>query len=461
MPTEATHPIAGGSSSSGDTIAEQYQTLARKVKDGSCVLFLGPNAVMAKGNDGQWSSISDMCARHLAAQHHIKLTAQERCTLPYVTSLIRIQNLSTDSVLQEEVAQYYKSIAGKAELHPMLEQLTDLKFRIVINTTPDTFITRLYDQIAQPVYPDFYNYYKPTSSFKFDFEKDQRVVIYNLFGDYNKPESLVLSYKHQLNYIKKIVGEQQNERLPDALINAFKDFRHHLFLGFDFEDWTLRLILDTLYKNVRENVQPFSYPSTQERATGTDTQIFFRGEFSMQFPKVDMETFVTNLIDQYQKLDTAVIGAAQEAPRASILVLYNEKVDKDGFDLLMKHLRPLPARVITIADAIGQGDTVAWLTKTLDEVQVVLPLLSADFYDPAANPALPLLQEITQRNNPRKGFLVMPVILKQVALDGPLGQLATLRPSNRMPVMGSGGEDQYATEIQEGLRKYIENLPSP
>jgi SIR2-like domain len=460
MPTEATHQVVGGSAPNGDTITEQYQTLARKVKDGSCVLFLGPNAVMAKTADGKWSSISDMCARHLATQHDIKISAQDRCTLPYVTSLIRFQNRSTDSVLQEEVAQYYKSIASKAELHPMLEQLTDLKFRIVINTTPDTFITRLYDQIAQPVYPDYYNYYKPTTNFKFDFEKDQRVVIYNLFGDYNKPESLVLSYKHQLNYIKKIVGEQQNERLPDALTNAFKDFRHHLFLGFDFEDWTLRLILDTLYKNVRENVQPFSYPSKGERATGSDTQVFFQGEFSMQFPQVDMETFVTNLVAQYQTLDTTATGAGSESPRASILVLYNEKADKDGFDALMKHLRALPARIITIADAIGKGDTLAWLRQTLDEVQVVLPLLSADFYDPATNPALPLLQEITQRNNPRKGFLVMPVILKQVALDGPLGQLATLRPSNRMPVMGGGAEDQYATEIQEGLRKYIENLPS-
>ena len=89
---------------------------------------------------------------------------------------------------------------------------------------------------------------------------------------------------------------------------------------------------------------------------------------------------------------------------------------------------------------------------------MVLPLLSADFYDAANNPSVALLAEIAQRNNPRKGFLVMPVLLKPVGLDGPLALLPTLRPTDKQPIMGSGKENQYGTEIADGLKKYIENL---
>jgi hypothetical protein len=71
---------------------------------------------------------------------------------------------------------------------------------------------------------------------------------------------------------------------------------------------------------------------------------------------------------------------------------------------------------------------------------------------------VPLLADIAQRNNPRKGFLVMPVVLKPVPLDGPLGGLPTLRPTDKQAVIGSGKEAQYAAEIAEGLKKYIENL---
>ena len=438
--------------------AELYQNIARKVKEGSCVLFLGPAALAAKDKDGTWKPITDLCARHLAEKYKVELGDHQDVNLPYVASLVRIQNRSTDNVLQEEVAKFYTDLADTCELHPALEQLTDLKFRIVINTTPDNFITRLYDQIAQAYHADFYNWYKPNAALHFDFEKDSRVVIYNLLGSYQKPESLVLTYKQQLGYIKKIVGEQQNERIPDALTNAFKDFRHHLFLGFDFEDWALRLLLDTLYKNVRDNVQPYSFSTKDERPAEADTRVFFQGEFGMQFPKDSLENFVENLVSEYQKLDSPAASSTNQAPKAKVLVLYNEAADQDGFELLNKHLRSLPAQFVTMSDAVGQGNVQEWLRKMMDECQVVLPLLSADFYDEANNPSVPLLAEIAQRNNPRKGFLVMPVLLKTVGLDGPIAQLPTLRPTDKQPIMGSGKESQYATEIADGLKKYIENL---
>lgn len=456
MPIETTQ--ATGNNPAEDANKETYQTIARKVKEGAAVLFLGPGAIVAKDDKGNWKPLTDMCADYLARKYKLQLSGDEECTLSYVTSLLRVRNLSTDNVLQEEVARFYADQSGKCELHPVLEQLVDLRFRIIINTTPDDFVTDLYDQVATPYHADSYNYYKPNSSFNFDFEKDPRVVVYNLLGTYKKPESLVLTYKHQLNYIKKIVGEQQNERIPDALINAFKDFRYHLFLGFDFEDWNLRLLLDRLYKNVRENIQPFSYPSKNERETDSETKVFFQGEFGMQFQHTDLDSFVTQLVKEYENLDNQPTGASAEKPRAEILVLHNEVADKDGFDLLMKYLKALPAQFYSLADATGQGDVQEWVRGMLDKCQVVIPLLTVDFFDEKNNPALALMDEIAGRNNPRKRFLVMPILLKAIALEGALSRLGTIRPPDRMPVLGSSNESLYISETVESLRKYIENL---
>jgi hypothetical protein len=458
MPDTSSQPTGTPAS---DNHAELYQSIARKVKDGSCVLFLGAGAMMAEAENGQFEPLSDLCAKHLAKKYKLELGAGEEYSLSYVSSVLRVRSLSTDNVLQEDVAAFYTSMADNCTLHPMLEQLTDLKFRIVINAAPDNFITQLYDQIAQPYFPDFYNFYKPSSGFTFDFEKDPRVLIYNLLGTYRKPESLVLTYKHQLNYIKKIVSEQQNERLPDALTNAFKDFRHHLFLGFDFDEWALRLMLDTLYKNVRENIQSYAYPSKTEEPTESHTKVFFQGEFGMQFPAVDMETFVTNLVQHYNNLSDQPSSSNAEMPVAKVLVLHNDAADKAGYEQLMKYLRVLPAQYITLADATGQGDVTAWLRQQLDVCQVILPLLTVDFYDAANNPAAAILAEIAQRNNPRKGTLVMPVLLKNFTPDDILGKMATLRPSDRKPFLGSGNEDMYATEIIESLKKYFKNLARP
>jgi hypothetical protein len=457
MPTESTQPA--GNPASGENIEEIYQTIARKVKEGSCVLFIGPAAMLAKNSTGSWQPLTDLCAQYLLKKYNLSLEPGETASLPFVTSLLRIRNLSTDSVLQDDVAGFYKSQADKAEFHPMLEALTDLRFRIIINTTPDNFITRFYDEIARAYQTDFYNWYKPAPGFNYDFEKNPQVLIYNLFGYYDKPESLVLTYKHQLSYIKKIVSEQQNERLPDALTNAFKDFRYHLFLGFDFEDWSLRLLLDTLYKNVRDNIQPYSYPASGGAETGADIRVFFQGEFSMQFPSVDMVTFVNNLVEQYKNLDNQPIGSSNEQPRAQALILHNASADNDGAELLAKYLRTINLKVVTLADAVGQGDVQAWIRQTLDQSQVVLPLLTVDFFDAAGNPSLPLLDDIIRRNNPRKQFLVMPILLKPVSLDGPIGQLDSLRPLDRQPVLGNGQENKYMAEITDGLKRYVDKLP--
>jgi hypothetical protein len=452
--TTSTGPVTPGQQDSGI-----YQAIARKVKEGSCVLFLGPGAMMAKDEKGAWQSLTDMCALYLSKKYKLDDNTGEPLNLPYIASLLRIRNLATDSMLQDDVSTFYKNMADTVELHPSLEKLTDLKFRIVINTNPDNFITRSYDEIARAYQADYYNWYKPSPGFSFDFEKNPKVLIYNLFGVYEKPESMVLTYKHQLAYIKKIVGEQQNERLPDALTNAFKDFRHHLFLGFNFEDWNMRLLLDTLYKNVRDNIQPYSYPTTKTEPTEAHTRVFFQGEFSMQFPETDMETFVNQLVDSYNKLDNQPAASSQEQAKATALLIHNEACDSDGAELILKHLRSINLRILTLKDAVGQGDVQNWIKATLDKVQVVLPLLSADFFDAAQNPALDLLDDIVARNNPRKQFLVMPIIIKSVSLDGPVSELESIRPLDRQALIGSGKQNEYLTEITDGLKRYVDKLP--
>ena len=92
-------------------------------------------------------------------------------------------------------------------------------------------------------------------------------------------------------------------------------------------------------------------------------------------------------------------SAPTEKPKAEVLILHNEVADKDAYDLLIKHLRNLPARFYTFADATGKGDMQTWLNDMLQRCQVVLPLLSVDFFDDQNNPALPLLEDIVNRNN--------------------------------------------------------------
>lgn len=450
MPTDS---IAqpGGATELTDTI---YHNIARNISEGSCVLFLGPAAITAKQSDGSYQPLTELCANQLAK--NLELSDDEEDSLYHVASALRIMTKRSDTMLISDVQDFYNKAEREAQLHPMLEQLADLPFKIIVNTTPDDFFARYYATAVRDYRFDFYNFRKPATDPLYSFGDDAAPLIYNLFGFYKKSESLVLTYNDQLAYVNKITGAQ-HERLPDSLLAAFTVPRFYLFLGFDFEDWSLRVLFDALFKNARSSIQPFAYSRKGQRATDPYARVFFQGEFRMEFPKVDMETFVSNLLEHIKKLDG---HAASDGgtPLAEALILHNEAKDDNECLALLSHLKPLRIRTLTLRDAVGQGDVQAWIRKTLDSVQVVLPLVSADFFD-VSNPALPLLDEIVQRNNPRNRFLVMPILIKNCALDAtPLGQLRTTRPPKNEAVFGSGQENRHLADIAEKLKIYIENL---
>lgn len=450
MPTDS---IArpGGTTELTDAI---YQNIARNISDGSCVLFLGSTAITAKQADNSFRPLTELCANQLAKG--LGLSKEEEDSLTHVASALRIRAQRSDTMLISEVQDFYNKAEKEAKLNPLLEQLADLPFKIIVNTTPDDFFARFYAQAVREYRFDFYNFRKPTSDPLYTFGDDASPLIYNLFGYYKKSESLVLTYSDQLAYVNKITGAQ-HERLPDSLLAAFTTPRFYLFMGFDFEDWSLRVLLDSLFKNARNSIQPFAYPLKGEPETGPFAKVFFQSEFRMEFPKVDLETFTTNLLEHYKKLGGQA-ASDSATPLADALILHNEAKDDEGFQALLNHLKPLKIRVLSLRDAVGQGDVQAWIRKTLDSVQVVLPLVSADFFD-SSNAALPLLQEIAERNNPRNRFLVMPILLKNCAIDAtPLGQLRTIRPTGGKAVFGGGEENKLMADIAETLKKYIENL---
>jgi SIR2-like domain len=434
--------------------AENYRAIAEKIRDNTCVLFLGPGAVMAKDSSGNWCPLSELCAKALAQKYELKLNPEEGYTLSYVTSLIKVQKALQDFIIQEDVARFYRDNMGKVELHPLLDILGNLQFRIVINTTPDNTITQIFDGLGRDYKAFFYNFSGTNPPFTFDFDKNPRTtVVYNLFGRYDQSASLPLSNRQQVDYIRKIVSEQQNDKIPDVLTNAFRRFRCHLFLGFDFEDWNLRLLLDTLYKNIRDDVQPFAFPSDAKKGGRTTTQIFFFGEFKMQFARTNLDVFVEKIKEQYENFNAG--AATSSAAKATILILHHEAADEAAFQLLSKQFA-LKFNVRSVKDAVGQGDVAAWVRQQLDSCDIVMPLLSADLVkDPALG--MDLLDELVAKHKPKQLFVV-PVSWTAISglEDTDIGQMATLRPSETGVVLSDPARQaELLQEIVQYIDRYV------
>jgi GTPase SAR1 family protein len=428
------------------------RNLARRVKDGDAVLFLGPNAVMARDDGGEFIPVTELCARYLSKKYALNLKTEETRELGYVVNLLLVRNQTSELFIQEEIAQFYRETAANYELHPMLRQLAELPFRIVLNACPDHFINREFDQLAKPYSFQFYNYVKPASEIRIPSLEENHALIYNILGSVQRSESLVQTNQQQLAYIQNLTGFN---RIPDEITVLFKQFRHHIYLGFDFSEWTLRMILQGLYKNIRHDIQPFAFPFKNQTPTPVKDKLFFQGEYGMQFPDLDMVSFVDALAKECENFIFF-----KEAPRikANVLILYNKAYDNDGFDFLQSCLKSLNVNVLTLPDVLPASSSAQFLTDHLDGIHAVLPLLTADFYAEDLLAALDLAK-LAAWNNPRNGQLVMPILYKPVEMDEHLGALQTLRPTNRSFIAGSGKEDEYRSQITGVMAKYLELGP--
>jgi hypothetical protein len=155
MPQTDTRPDAG---SSDELPAVLYQNMARQIRDGSCVLFLGASAIAARQPDGSFKPLTEMCARHLTQVHKLTLTTSEEDSLTQVCSTLRMRNILSDTMIIAAVQDFYQKAEREAELHPMLEQLADLPFKIIINTSPDDFFARYFAQAVRDYQFDYYNF---------------------------------------------------------------------------------------------------------------------------------------------------------------------------------------------------------------------------------------------------------------------------------------------------------------
>jgi hypothetical protein len=427
----------------------QYQDIVRRINEGECVLVLGPHAMSAKQQDGSWLPLMDGCAMALNEAYKLQLPPDEARSLSHVTTLLETSENISRYTIGTKVTEYFQKMDKEAQLNPLFGKLAELPFQIIINTGLDNFFVRNYERTLAPFIEDTYNFQQPKKDPLYKFSKNDPPLIYNLFGTWKESGSMVLTNSDRLLYIRKVSGDQ-HARLPDSLLAAFSSPRPFLFMGFDFDDWALPLLMDSLFISARKNISPFAYPAPGVSLPNNRTQVFFRNEFKMEFPQVDLDAFGQELLKYHANINStsATDTAAGDAVQAKVLILHHGDQDEKDAKKLIGMLKQLKLRIHTLADAVGAGDSqTAWIKQQMQETDILLLLISTDFFDDE-NPAKVLIDDIFAFHQPTEQKIVMPLVLRQQGIldTTVLAKIRTRRPTGGRAIYDDPNkvEDEYA-----------------
>ncbi|NNE03783.1 MAG: toll/interleukin-1 receptor domain-containing protein [Eudoraea sp.] len=194
--------------------------IIKRINEGTCLVILGPNLLSEDGN-----SINDRLNNYLAEMLPKKVT--HNITEGFLSFDDRTRQID----LEDHIEEFFED---ELEPNKMYEKFAEIPFPLIINTAPDKTLNKVFDEKGKGYDYSFYNKVTPPKA----TIKKNITQIYNIFGDYEHLDSMILTYKDLFEYLESIMGAKKFK---------FKDQLHEskavLFLGFSFDKWYFQLLL--------------------------------------------------------------------------------------------------------------------------------------------------------------------------------------------------------------------------
>jgi SIR2-like protein/TIR domain-containing protein len=427
----------------------QWNNLLEALKNGSCVVLLGPS--ISTIDDGGLP-LNHQFAKSLSKELDKEKIAYDKkhdTKLTYIMQrYITIPNVAPSDP-GFEAKNFYTEHKGK--FNGIQKALAELPINLVINTSPDDgMVTALKQAGKFNTIHAWYDYRKEQSQV-FEIPSAEAPLVYNLIGHYENAMSLVLTETDQVEFMKSVIKDQPP--IPPKLISQLDSHKTYLFLGFDWAEWNLRLLLEAL--NLEKSATILAH-AHQDMSLEPMTRDFYESSFRFSFINEDIANFVNELKDKYA---THTGASVPEVAQKTLYVVSTTK-DEEFRSELCKNLKPLPLKIMHDG-LIEAGEEIdATIKKGIEEADIILLLVSADFL--ASETILEKEWPIVLKRHQEKSSIVIPLVIRacnwEEWTDGELTKMSLILPRDgqQFKVFSSWEKpDEALSKIVDEIQKLI------
>ena len=345
----------------------QWKNLLRAIENGSCIVLLGPK-ISTVSDDGP--SLYEQFAKELTKQlvkEKISFDKTHEGNLSYIMQrFTTIPNVAqSDPGYEAEI--FFKEYEGK--FNTIQKTLAELPIHLVINTSPDNAMFHALKNAGK--YKAMHSWYDYRKGQKQDFETPtpETPLVFNLFGYYENAMSLVLTESDTVEFMKNVIKDQPP--LPPKLLSQLDSHKTYLFLGFDWEQWNLRLLMEGLNLEKECNILAHSHHGV---ALQPKTKDFYESSFQFTFITDNIAQFVTDLKAKYNEQFPDTI----EVVKKKLFIAADSK-DESFREELFKNLKPLGIDTWHEGLLEAGSDIDASVIEKMEEADLIILLVSADF----------------------------------------------------------------------------------
>ncbi|MBO0950612.1 SIR2 family protein [Fibrella forsythiae] len=301
----------------------RWEKLARSIADGHCLLFLGPGMlrcnVQEDGNDSPTLMVFNQAFAQVLAKEmydsNVYFDEKATTNLPYIAQRYNEVKLPDINLLVKDIPgiqgklaqEFYNSCQPDTRLYELIAQLP---FKVIINTNPDDELATILN--GQKPGQCVHRYYNITNADGAVHRIPEllgpgQTLLYNIFGWFGDRPSMILTETQLLDFTTRLIN--RNPALDPQVVNEFTVHENgpksYLFLGFDFDQWYVKIMFQTVLKLIKEDNRSFSI-SPKGVAYNQFNREFFEEEFKCYFIDDDLtrlpDSSLKKLVDIYKKL---------------------------------------------------------------------------------------------------------------------------------------------------------------
>ncbi|WP_373495838.1 hypothetical protein, partial [Aquiflexum sp.] len=167
---------------------ETISRIVKRIAEGKCLVILGPELLYENGE-----SVNSKLEKflHTTQGNHVKFYQDDEM-FKFDSSLPMV-------VIEDDIQDFYDQL----EANELYKKIADIPFTTIINTAPDKTLNKVFE--AKNI-PFDYDFYLKKEAQK-EYERTNKTLIYNIFGDYTEINSLILTFDDLFDYLFSISGE--------------------------------------------------------------------------------------------------------------------------------------------------------------------------------------------------------------------------------------------------------------
>lgn len=282
---------------------ELYTDIVDSLETGNCVLILGPH--LSKNDSGQLYSefFKELFNLH---KDCIFNYFEKENLFTFDESKRREQNK-----VEKKIIKFYQETGERV----LLEKIAQIKFPLIINTSPDISLNKVYEENEVAFDSDFFSRFKMGES-EVNGPSKSQPVLYNIFGSVHKTGSIVYTNEAMYKTLEKLLPETS---LPPSIESFLKTATSYLFLGFSYESWYYQLLCHKLHIKAQTTTSILSTPDCSASENGN----FIMGKhFGMTFTADSPEETIDRVIKAAKDSDIANEEILREIKRNNLYGLF-------------------------------------------------------------------------------------------------------------------------------------------